>query len=265
MKYYIVYLLFFSLKLHAQSHFSAKSQALGENGVVVEDVWSMNTNPAGMRKVLNATLGLAYEQVQLQTPISSQSVVLVLPFKAYRAGIGFSSYGLANYRMQQMALSFEKQFGPNLSMGLGLKMHQLKITDYGKRSSYTLDLGVMYDFSNMVTLGLHVQNVGNSTFSSSFNSAINPLKIDAGMAYRANDQLCLLASFSQTISQNLIPKMGLDYQLIPALALRGGLSLDAVHHFAGMGYASKNMHLDWSIVNRTGFGLSTQFSMTYAF
>lgn len=265
MKIYFVILLFLSHNLLSQDFSGAESQSMGTNVAVMEGIWSMNGNHAGLRSVQHAGFGFTYERLNLQTAIVSQAMVAVLPYKALRLGFSIANKGIEQYRLQQLSLGVSKSFGPSLSIGMAINRHQLKITNYGKDAFWSVDAGFMYDVSKQFSIGAYAQNLGNSTFSTSQASAEHPFALELGIAFQPTHQIRMLASINQTLAQVLLPKLGLSYQPHSAFAFRGGLALNTLHQFVGMGFWVKKLHIDWSVVNRAGFGYSTQVSTSYEF
>ena len=265
MKYIIVISILFSLRVNAQQNTGGRIGAMAESGVVLADSWSINANQAGMRAIVKPVLCVAYQRNIFSTQIVTQSATFQLPKKAYIIGLCVSTYGFESYKVQQIGIAVAKSFGPLLSVAMRFNYHQLQIPAYGKASTYSADVGFLYQFSKQVGIGAHVQNVSNSSFSNTANFSPIPLRIDFGVSYKSTEELLLVAALQQSLNQTPQPKLGIEYQLIPALALRGGLSFNQLKQFAGIGLKIKNMCFDWSINSQNTVGAGSQISLQYEF
>ena len=265
MKYIIVISILFSLKVNAQQNTGGRIGAMAETGVVLADSWSINANQAGMRAIVKPVLSVAYQRNMFATQIVTQSATFQLPVKAYTLGFGVSSYGFDSYKVQQIGLAVAKSFGPLLSAAMRVNYHQLQIPAYGKASTYSADVGFLYQFSKRVVIGAHVQNVSNTSFTNTANFSPIPLLIDFGVSYKSTEQILLVAALQQSLNQTPQPKLGIEYQLIPVLALRGGLSFNQPKQFAGIGLKIKKMCFDWSINSQNTVGTGSQISLQYEF
>ncbi len=265
MKYIIVISILFSLKVNAQQNTGGRMGAMAETGVVLADSWSINANQAGMRAIVKPVLSVAYQRNMFATQIVTQSATFQLPVKAYTLGFGVSSYGFDSYKVQQIGLAVAKSFGPLLSAAMRVNYHQLQIPAYGKASTYSADVGLLYQFSKRVGIGAHVQNVSNTSFTNTANFSPIPLLINFGVSYKSTEQLLLVAALQQSLNQTPQPKLGIEYQLIPSLALRGGLSFNQLKQFAGIGLKIKKMCFDWSINSQNTVGTGSQISLQYEF
>lgn len=265
MKYIILIGILFSLKLKAQQNMGGRIGAMAEAGVVLVDTWSINANQAGMRAIVKPVFSVAYQRNVFSTQIVTESATFQLPVKAYTLGFGVSNYGFESYKVQQISLAVAKSFGPNLSAAIRFNYHEVRIPAYSKSSTYTADVGFLYQFSKRIGIGAHVQNVSNSTFTNTANFSPIPLLIAIGLSYKSTEQLLLVAALQQSLNQTPQPKLGIEYQLIPALALRGGLSFNQLKQFAGMGLKIKKMCFDWSITSQNTLGAGSQISFQYEF
>jgi hypothetical protein len=256
MKYIIIIGILFSIKLNAQQNMGGRIGAMAETGVVLVDTWSINANQAGMRSIVKPVFS---------TQIVTQSATFQLPVKAYIMGLGVSTYGFESYKVQQISLAVAKSFGPTLSAAMRFNYHELRIPAYGKSSAYTADVGFLYQFSKRIGIGAHVQNVSNISFTNTANFSPIPLVIDVGVSYKSTEELLLVAALQQSLNQTPQPKLGIEYQLIPALAFRGGLSFNQLKQFAGIGLKIKKMCFDWSINTQNTVGAGSQLSLQYEF
>jgi hypothetical protein len=265
MKYLVIIGILFSFKLNAQQNMGGRIDAMAETGVVLSDTWSINANQAGMRAIVQPVLSVAYKRNVFSTQIVTQSATFQVPIKGYTLGLVASNYGFEAYKTQQIGIALAKSFGPTLSAAMRFNYHQLQIPAYGKSSAYTADAGFLYQFSKRIGIGAHVQNVSNSSFTNTANFSPIPLLVDFGVSYKSTEQLLLVIALQQSLNHTPQPKLGIEYQLIPSLALRGGLSFNELKQFAGIGFTIKKMCIDWSISSQNTVGTGSQISLQYEF
>lgn len=265
MKIILLCLIIISQNLNAQPNPGARMSAMAASGVAMADIWSVNANQAGLIALKRTSLALSYQKPFSGQTLSAQSAVFILPVKNQTWGISINRYGLDAYRDQQMSLTYARAFGPNLSAALGFRYQQLSIEQYGKTEAYGLDAGLRYQINPSLSLGAHLGNLSKNALSRELHLADQPLKIQFGAAYQSSEQVLLAMSLEKTLYDNPDARLGLEYQIIPLIALRGGLSLNPFRQYGGIGLSNKNIKLDLALAAHRVLGYGTQFGLAYAF
>lgn len=266
MKIKLILIILISSKLNAQVIQGGANGGMAKTGVVLSNIWSINSNQAGMVAVKRPEIALNYQKSYNGLPISAESAIGILPFKKKGCiGLGFNRYGFEAYRQQQIGLAYAQSFGPAFSAAISLNFHQIIIQNYGKTKAYAIDAGMLYHLNKSISLGAHLSNVNKSTFKQQMIYADIPMSIEFGIAYHASQQILLALALNQTLNQTPDVNLGLAYQAISLITLRGGLSVNPFREYAGLGLNLTPCKLDISFASQQALGYSTQLSLSYAF
>ncbi|MFM6975246.1 MAG: hypothetical protein ACKOW2_00140 [Sphingobacteriaceae bacterium] len=238
---------------------------MANSSVAMTDVWSINANQAGLTTIKRPTFALSYEKKYLGQSIAEQTAILAMPVKHHVFGLVINRYGFDTYRKQQLGLSYARTFGPALSAALGFRYHSINITNYGHAETYAIDAGLQYQLNKTVLIGAHINNLSKSAFSEQEVYADIPFAIQFGASYRSSDRVLLALALEQNLAANTDAKLGLEYLLISVLALRGGLSLNPLKEYVGLGVCRKGFNLDVSMAMHQVLGQTANLSLSYAF
>ena len=90
-----------------------------------------------------------------------------------------------------------------------------------------------------------------------------PTVLRAGLAWRAAEKVLLLVETEKDVEQDADFKAGLEYQPLPALALRAGLSTLTSQLTGGVGLRTGAFRIDYAAGWHETLGLSQQLSAAY--
>jgi len=251
--------------LLAQNNLGPRLTALGSNGAAVTDIWSLQANPAGIILVTKATVSLNYTKHLFSDEISTQALVAVLPFKNNYVGASFQRYGFAEYSESKVGFAYSKTFGKKLSFGLNGNYHQLKITNYGSSTGFSVDVGALYKLNKNFTFGGFISNPTKQKFNSSEISAQISTSFNVGVSYYPSDKVLIATAVSKVLNQSVNVSLGLDYRIVDLLSLRGGLSTSPFKQYAGFGLDFRNFILDMATTYDANLGYAPQIALGYAF
>jgi len=266
MKIWIVLLI--SLKpfyLFAQNSLGPRLTAMGNNGAAVTDVWALQANPAGIASLTRPTVSINYIKHLFSDEISTQASVFVLPIKNDFIGASFQRYGFAEYNESKVGFAYAKQFGESLSIAINTNYHQLKISNYGTSSGFSVDVGALYHLNSEFAFGAFVNNPSKQKFSSKEVSLSIPTTFHAGASYLASDKVLIATSLSKSLGQSVDVSIGIDYKIIELLSLRGGLSTRPFKQYAGFGLNYRKFLLDMATTFDANLGYAPQIAVGYAF
>src|SRR5688572_14951137 len=85
--------------------------SLGNTGVALQDIWSLQSNQAGLAAIERPTAAIAYQSNYLGTDISTQTALFAYPYKRNIFGISVQNYGVSAYSEQRIGLCYSKRFG----------------------------------------------------------------------------------------------------------------------------------------------------------
>lgn len=249
----------------AQAHLGARLAAMGNNGNAIEDVWSIQGNPAGISGIPKIVAAIDYTKYLFATELSRQAIAIAIPFQKNSIGIGLDRYGIAEYNEIRASLAMVKKFGRQLAIGLKGNYHQLKIDNYGATSAFSLDVGFLYRFNKQLLLGFYIDNPALQQYKSPAVKLIIPTSFHLGFSYLVSDKVLLASDLSKTLHLPIDVAIGIDYQLLALFSLRGGLTAKPFKQYAGFGLHYKKFMLDMAVASDPYLGYSPQITLGYVF
>lgn len=251
--------------LFAQNNLGPRLTAMGNNGSAVSDAWSLQANPSGITDLLKTTVSINYIKHFFSNEISTQAVVAVVPLKNNFVGVSFQRYGFSAFNENKIGFAYAKKFGDKLSTSININYHQIKITDYGATTGFSIDVGTLYHFNKQFTFGAFVSNPSKQKFSSNETAVKIPTSYNIGASYSASDKVLIATTVNKTLSEPIDVRLGIDYKIIDMLSLRGGLSAKPFKQYVGFGLNYKKFLLDMATTYDANLGYAPQIAVGYAF
>ena len=75
----------------------------------------------------------------------------------------------------------------------------------------------------------------------------------------------MAAAFEKVLGNKVDNKVGLEYQVVDQLSLRGGLSSNPFRHYGGFGLAYHKLKMDFAVTSQPILGYSPQVALSYDF
>lgn len=241
-----------------------RATALGNTGVALQEVWSLQSNQAGLTDLKNPVASISYRNNFLNPELSTQAAVVAYPFKQNVVGFSLQSYGFSAYSEQKLGFTYAKGFGNTLSVSLNFNVHQIKIEQYGSDRTISVEAGLQYKPSEKLIIGAHVANPYRASYDSEVN-AVLPVSIEFGAAYKFTDKLLLNSCVVKEISSLTDLRFGLEYSIANAFAVRGGIAVNSFKQFAGFGYKYQQIMVDAAVSVDPHLGYSPQLALSYEF
>ena len=258
-------LSFFIIDTFGQYNQGARLTAMGNASAAVNDIWSLNANPAGITGQKSATAALNYARYLFGDELSEQSFAFVLPFNTNFAGLSINRYGISELSEIKAALGLAKKFGEDLSIGVKANVHQIKITNYGNATTFSVDAGVNYTVSNQIGLGLYVNNPSSQKYKTTNVQTYIPTTLNFGAIYTPSNKLILAATIAKDFERKFDVSVGVDYKFYELLSLRGGLSAKPFKQYFGIGLNYQKLMVDIAVESHPQIGYTPQIGLSYAF
>lgn len=240
--------------------FGARPAALGNAYVgLADDVNSVQWNPAGIATQDNYGVGFSYvDQLGL---IEYQNLAAVVPLKPGVHGVGISVISSGDDALRELTVSaaYSRVVGP-VSLGATVKYRSATfgdntlsegdfvvfdpdeiaqgITDQvrGDASGFGLDLGVLYEPSERISVGLMLRDIyadvswdsqnGNadSPARGSYSESI-PFEAAIGTVYRFTPNILVSADFQPAFEEEISNKirLGAEATIMDVFSLRAGM------------------------------------------
>ncbi|MCZ4243696.1 hypothetical protein [Pedobacter punctiformis] len=266
MKIFSFLLIFVSTStLFAQNNLGPRLTAMGNNGASTADIWSLQANPAGITGITSPSISLNYVKHLFSNEISTQGLVGVIPFGNNYTGISFQRYGFSAYNEMKIGFAYAKKFDKKLAIALDVNYFQLKIPNYGSSTGFSVDIGLLYHFSEQLSFGAFTANPSRQKYSAQEIEAQIPSSFNIGANYKASDKVLIATTISKVLNQSVDVKLGIDYKILDLLSLRAGLSAKPFKQYAGFGLNYKKFLLDMATAYDPNLGYAPQIAIGYAF
>lgn len=162
---------------------------------------------------------------------------------------------------------YGRAVGDRLALGATIGYYRLEIAEV-TASGVTADVGALYRSPwPGLDIGAAVRNIGSRARFTRDDEEL-PLAIALGAAYRPTARLLVALDYESTRNQDGVVRAGLEYRVIPALAIRAGYNgsneTDNGLTF-GAGFAFNDIQLDYAYVPFGDLGKSHRVSAEVAF
>jgi hypothetical protein len=263
------YVFYFGL-IHAQNPvFSSGGRAFGlaQASIALADPWSGFHNPAAIAACEHSSVALALNQPYLLPGLDQQSFSLI--YKVSNGGLGLNARfaGYSAYREQVIALTYARNFGPKLAIGLAIDYLSLNLGPYGKRSTLTADVGLYYKPMTDLAVGVRLFNPFRVTLAPASDQPLPeefPVLLAFGATYTLGEGLLLVVQTDKSLQQPLQLRAGLEYALIKEVHLRTGVSTEPFILHAGVGWHWKQMDIDLAASFHPFLGLAPTMGLAYS-
>ena len=130
MKYLL--LLFCSLItpfLFAQgfSAVGARSAAMGNSSVCLDDVWAYHQNPGALASVRQVSAGIWYEARFLMKELQTEAIAAAIPLKTGVLSAGGQLFGYSQFRSTRAGIGYSLQLGAKFSAAVQVNGQQISI------------------------------------------------------------------------------------------------------------------------------------------
>lgn len=265
----------------------ARAAGLGQIGSVLEqDGWAGAANAAALGNLARPTVGVGAENRYLLPALNTASLLVAVPI-GYRPGqpaapvvgvpatvaaaeaprygvIGFTAqrFGGKLYFEQRLGLGYGYQLG-TVRVGARVEVLQTSFEGLGSRRAVAASLGGQADIiPRKLTFGATLYNLNQARLYE-YQEERLPTVLRAGLAWRASEKVLLLAETEKDVEQDADFKAGLEYQPVPVLAVRAGLSTLMQQVTSGVGLKAGQFQVDYAAAWHDALGLSQQLSVAY--
>ncbi len=260
-----LFLFTFSLAYSGGENFpiGARTTAMGNTGLCLSDIWSVNINQAGLAKIKSITAGVSYESRFTQKELGIQAFGLAIPVKNGAFGLNYTGFGGKLYRDSKIGLSYGMKFSDKISGGLSINYHNLSIANnYGTKSSLTFELGIIANVIENLQLGFHLFNPSQAKLND-YQDEIIPTVVKLGLRYDFSKKVYVNAEVEKDIDLKPIYKIGVEYHPIDILYIRTGISSNPSLPAIGFGVDVKNFRFDFSSSFHPVLGATPAFGIVY--
>lgn len=240
----------------------ARAGGMGYNAACLQDDWSLFNNVAGLSFVKKATLSSSYDARPQLQGANRMAFVANLPVSIGTGALGFYKFGDDVYNEQKASLGFSNRLGL-ASLGASINYLQFQALGFGTKSLLTLNLGGIVSLTPDFFIGAHIQNVNQPVLSESTQERVSTL-LTLGLGFAPTEKVWLGSEVQKEIENKSVYKLGVEYKPVKKFAIRTGFNLRPDKLFAGLGFISHRLTIDYSYEYApSGLGSSHQASLAY--
>ena len=230
---------------------------------MLTDFWSFHHNQSGLAFVKDFSAGF-YHQSGFISEMDYQAIGLLVPVSSGALAGSFSYYGYEHYHQTKAGIAYGRYLAKNLAAGIQIDYFHTRIAGiYGSDHLLTFEAGLHLRINERCVAGAHVFNPVRQGMGQ-YDEKISVV-IRLGAGYDFSDRLLLCIEAEKDMEKPLVPKLALEYELVPFFHLRTGISLNPVQNAFGMGYTWNDLQADVAFLFHPLLGNIPNFSLTYAF
>ena len=241
-----------------------RSAALGNASVTFVDPYAAFHNPAALAYLDGFGAAVSSERRFWVEGLDLQSLSLSMPTSIGSFALSAQYLGWSAYNEQRVSLAYARTFGEQLAIGLQFDYLGVRIPEYGSRSGFTADLGVLYEPVENWKIGAHLYNPFRTSLSEVENEEV-PVIFTLGTSYALGDDLLMAFEVEKNVDERLSVQSGLEYGLTDYLWLRGGVSTEPVAGHFGLGLDVRGLNIDLAASVHQVLGVTPTMGLAYTF
>lgn len=268
LKYIISALLFFShIQLLAIENYpvGARSAGMANASVILNDVWSIHHNQAGLAFLQRPVAGFFFENRFAIQELSLTSFALGYPVWNGVAGFNLTYWGFEKFNTTKFGIAFSKKLGDKISAGIQLDYFNTYLSEeYGNKGSLLAELGIRVEPISNFIIAAHFYNLTRVKFID-YNDERLPTIFRLGMGYNFSDKLLVSLENEKNLTDEMIIKIGFEYKFDERFYIRAGIASEPILNTFGFGYLFKNLSINMAFSRHQILGLIPHFSVDYKF
>lgn len=260
-KFYFILFFFIPFQINAQVYIGARHTAMANASAALTGLDAIGGNPAGISSLNRPSFSLSAEKEWWSVPLQAHAALVVPSALAHIGLLGGTYQAGSDYRAIQMAGVLSRRLGNRFSLGVRLQyQHQFFLPLDESVAGISADVGVQYElrpdwmwgFELVNPLALNIPGTG----------PLQGLRLGTRYSFSSQTLIALQVAYATGGEADLA--VGLEYELLSWLRLRGGVSVNPFLHYSGAGLAFKRLTIDGAVRVHPQLGMSPQIRLAYA-
>lgn len=260
----ISFSLCFSLQAqNSQSQNGARSSALANTGLNLNDLWATDNNPAGLGSLEQLSAGISYRSHFLIKEMASKSAIIAIPASRGAFGLSINQFGYSLYNENRIGLSYGQNLSKTFALGIQLNYLNTSIAEsYGSKSGLSGNVGLQARINEKLSLAALVKNP-NRTKLAEYQDERYSSSISLGLAYEFSERVWLFSEIEKDLDFDENVKLALEYIPIQAFYFRLGYASKPTQTSFGFGLHLQDFVIDLSAGLYSDLGINPQVSIAY--
>lgn len=250
--------------VQAQQVMGARSLGMGQAAAALDqNAWALFTNPATLdeRQLRGSFFGARYYGFSELTDMAAATSMPVSD-KWGAVGIAFHRYGFELYHEQHLKVGYAYRW-KNLRAGIGLNYTHMRIERYGSAGALALDLGLLAEITEQLTIGSYVTNLNRAKLGQAEEEL--PRQLSIGAAYTPVNSVLVTVDAVKDVQYPLAIRGGAEIELFENFKIRGGISTEPVTFSLGLGYGTEKWGINLAAQRHQLLGISPGLDLSVAF
>ena len=210
---------------------------------------AMYNNPAGIETCPKTTFNLSMENRFELTELTAGQLAATRKFGRYgTVGFKLIQFGSSGYIDQTMGIGYARKLFEFLTIGVAFDLLHLRIAEYGSRSLFTAEIGLVSQLSDDITLSVHLFNPQGSSFKAERSL---PMVMTLGLQYCVSSRLWVLTEVEKNSYLPVQLKAAIRYRMLDKLFLTTGVFTSS--HSANL---TGGIQLKWKEFAHIDLGIS---------
>ncbi len=240
----------------------ARSMALGGSGLAFADVNSILYNQAGVAQLVSPSFSFSAGRRFLLKELNDLAAAGAWPTSSGTFGLSMHNFGFDKYKEQKIGLIYSRKLSSNFSIGAEVDYFNIRIQEYGSKSTFSFQLGLLCSLIKNVKIGIHLQNPVRVSIA---EEEVLPTIIRFGGTYTPSEKVTIISEVEKSLDHAIRVKAGVEYYFVPSFALRTGYASNPNNISFGLGYTLKNrIIIDVASVYHQVLGFSPYISVSYS-
>lgn len=264
--FFLCSFLLASIYIHAQirTFGIGRASGMGNAAVTLNDEWAIFNNIGGLAWIEKTVAMTSFDNRFGMTGFNTVTAGIVAPTKFGMAGgLTISQFGSDAHRETNFSVGISHKIS-NVSIGLRANYFQLVIDGLGTPRMMTFEFGGVMKLTETLWFGAHIYNFNQAKIAD-FQDERLPVVMKAGISYRPTEKLIVSLETEKDIAFPQSIKAGLEYKILPSLALRTGISTKPFVSSYGISFAFYAFDFIYSLNTHQQLQPSHHLALAYRF
>jgi hypothetical protein len=241
----------------------ARSFGIGRTSSCLNDEWSMLNNIGGLATMERPIAAFTQEINPSLVSFSRTAATMAFPISYGVTGLSLFRFGDDLYSEQMISLGFANTFGIT-SIGVKLNYIQYRVDGFGRKGVLSIGAGGITKLTKRILIGTYITNINQPKLSNTDREHL-PTTITAGLGVNVSETVFITTEIEKDLDFDPTWKTGMEYSINKKFKARTGFNINPDSFFAGCGFISNKLKLDYAFQYNPSLGNSHQASIGYLF
>lgn len=237
---------------------------LGAYSINQVDVFSFSSNQASLTQIKAASAGVYGERRFLLSELNNYNGAIALPTSSGNFGLSASYYGFSDYNESQVGLAYARKLGSKADIGIQFNYNNIRIAGYGNAAAVSFEAGAIMHITEQLNAGIHINNPVGGKFGKNEEEKL-PSVYTFGIGYEASEKFFISTEVIKEEDQPVNVNAGMQYNFIPQLLARAGVSTATSSVWAGIGVLWKTFRIDVAATYHQQLGVTPGLLILFNF